>query len=134
MMRRYPEQRKIANFDALNSSQRRNQVEQFRKADLLRLQKSGNHKQYKQAKKNYKETDAYTHLTFEERKRSSCRCSRHPLRDPRRRCGEAISRLPPFPARDLRLPVLTLPLAKPGRTHPDRCRLERSAGRRAVAL
>lgn len=69
MMRRCPEQRKIANFDALNYSQRRNHVEQFRKAELLRLQKSGNHKQYKQTKKNYKETEAYTHLTFEERKK-----------------------------------------------------------------
>ena len=37
-------------------------------AHLLQLQKARQHKAYKQAKKNYKNTEPYIHLSFDERK------------------------------------------------------------------
>lgn len=69
LIRQYGEQKKIAGFDSLNQSQRRSQVEALRRAELLRLQ--GNpafQKKLKQTKKNYKQTEDYVHLTFNERK------------------------------------------------------------------
>lgn len=69
MMRKYSEQNKVPNFSSLNFPQRRYQVDQLRKAELFRLQKLSNSKHYQQTKKNYRETDAYIHLTHEERKR-----------------------------------------------------------------
>ncbi|MFH0778558.1 MAG: DUF3800 domain-containing protein [Candidatus Eisenbacteria bacterium] len=39
----------------------------MRRAELLRLQKAGNVKQYRQTKKNYKNTTDYIHLTYSER-------------------------------------------------------------------
>jgi hypothetical protein len=68
ILRPYLEQTKINGFDHLNYTQRRSQVEQFRKTELLRLQKSGNPKLYHQIKKNYLKTNSYIHLTYSERK------------------------------------------------------------------
>ena len=67
MLRRYLEQNKIKNFSKLRHEDRRTEVEKFRNAELLRLQrKSGT--RYRQAKKNYCKTAAYIHLTENERK------------------------------------------------------------------
>jgi hypothetical protein len=68
ILRPYLEQRQIANFASLDHRQRQYQVEYIRKAEILRLQKTGNPGLYKQTRKNYQKTAAYTHLTFDERK------------------------------------------------------------------
>jgi chromatin segregation and condensation protein Rec8/ScpA/Scc1 (kleisin family) len=67
LMRKYIEQAKINNFENLSFSQRRSEVEKARKKELLRLQKSDNRAHYKQTKKNYKQTEAYIHLSHSER-------------------------------------------------------------------
>jgi hypothetical protein len=67
ILRPYPEQRRITDFQKMTYAQRKSQVEQLRKAEILRLQKAKNRKQYYQTKKNYKHTEAYIHLTYEER-------------------------------------------------------------------
>lgn len=68
LLRKYPEQLHVPNFDGLPYSRRRSEVERLRREELLRLQKSINQKQYKQTKKNFKKTQDYIHLTFDERK------------------------------------------------------------------
>lgn len=69
LIRNYTEQNKIQDFDALPYPQRKAEVERYRRAELLRLQKSPSaRKQLKQAKKNYEQTKYYTHLTLAERK------------------------------------------------------------------
>jgi hypothetical protein len=68
MLRKYPEQLRISGFDALSRTDRRSKVERFRRGELLRLQKSQNHKQYQQTKKNFEKTKSYIHLTLNERK------------------------------------------------------------------
>jgi hypothetical protein len=67
LLRSFPEQNKIANFDRLSWDQRRGAVERARAAELLRLQNSQNRKAYQQAKKNYRHTQGYIHLTKGER-------------------------------------------------------------------
>jgi hypothetical protein len=52
---------------SLSKAQRIYEVTKYRKAELLRLQKTGG-RQYAQIKKNYKETSDYIHLTYDERK------------------------------------------------------------------
>jgi len=66
ILRKYLEQSKIPNFDSLDYSVRRYEVERYRKTELLRLQKTGD-KGYKQMKKNYDKTSAYIHLSYDER-------------------------------------------------------------------
>jgi hypothetical protein len=66
-MRKYLEQSRISNFEKLPEEKRIYEVEKIRKAEILRLQKIGGSK-YKQARKNYKETSDYIHLTYDERK------------------------------------------------------------------
>jgi len=68
ILRPYFEQNHVKNFENLDYSQRRTNVLQLRNAELLRLQKVKNPKLYRQTKKNYKKTDAYVHLTYDERK------------------------------------------------------------------
>lgn len=69
LIRNYSEQTKVANFEALSFTQRRAEVEKYRRAELLRLQKSRNTSRHlKQAKKNYLQTQKYIHLTFTERR------------------------------------------------------------------
>ena len=67
MMRKYIEQKKIAAFDNLDWNSRRSAVMRERTKSLLQLQKIQNRKAYRQAKKNYRHTEAYIHLTFDER-------------------------------------------------------------------
>jgi hypothetical protein len=67
ILRPYLEQRRITDFQKMTYAQRKSQVEQLRKAEILRLQRTTNRKQYYQTKKNYKQTEAYIHLTYEER-------------------------------------------------------------------
>jgi hypothetical protein len=62
MIRKYLEQSKIADFEALDWLHRRAAVQQYRTKELLRLQKVGSGP-YRQAKKNYEQTKAYIHLT-----------------------------------------------------------------------
>src|SRR3989304_4246381 len=67
ILRPYLEQRKISDFESLDYKQRRTQVESFRKAELLRLQRIGKRKQYLQARKNFRQTSSYIHLSLKER-------------------------------------------------------------------
>jgi hypothetical protein len=67
MTRRYLEQTKIPDFQTLDWAARRSAVQRTRAAHLLTLQKKQNSSAYKQAKKNYAHSSAYTHLTFDER-------------------------------------------------------------------
>lgn len=68
MLRKYPEQTRIASFDALTFDQRRSEVERARRKELLRLQSKSNHKLYQQTKKNFLKTQDYVHLTLDERR------------------------------------------------------------------
>lgn len=69
MLRKYLEQKKIANFEALSPRDRRSEVTKLRNTELLRLQGSPKlKKQYRQTKKNYNKTNDYIHLTWDERK------------------------------------------------------------------
>ncbi len=68
LLRKYPEQARIANFDSLSFDQRRSEVERARRQELLRLQSSSKHKLYQQTKKNFLKTQDYIHLTLAERK------------------------------------------------------------------
>ena len=67
ILRSYLEQTKIANFESLSQTDRRTAVNQYRKKELYKLQKSGNKALYKQTRKNYKKTEEYIHLTHAER-------------------------------------------------------------------
>lgn len=67
LARAYSEQRVVAAFQALSDAERRASVAQFRQRELLRLQRSGNSRQYRQTRKNYRHTEAYVHLTQAER-------------------------------------------------------------------
>ena len=68
MARKYIEQIKIPNFEDLSYFERRSQVRRLRTRELLRLQEAGNSKQLRQTKKNYSKTEAYVHLTYNERR------------------------------------------------------------------
>jgi hypothetical protein len=67
LLRKYIEQSKIPDFDSFPIDKRIYEVNRYRNAEILRLQKRGG-QPYKQAKKNYKETEAYIHLTYNGRK------------------------------------------------------------------
>lgn len=67
LMRGYHEQSKIPDFEKMSYQARRVAVNSWRKGDIYRLQSAGNSKKFKQVKKNYLKTDAYIHLTYEER-------------------------------------------------------------------
>ena len=54
LLRSYPEQSKIKNFDALDTRQRRSEVEKARKQELLDLQRARKPKAYQQSKKNFR--------------------------------------------------------------------------------
>lgn len=56
LLRKYLEQTKIPNFDALDWASRRSAVQRYRTAELLRLQKLPSPGPYRQAKKNYSHT------------------------------------------------------------------------------
>jgi hypothetical protein len=69
ILRPYLEQGRIADFDQLDYIQRVSQVQTLRNAELLRLQRTGNSKLYRQTRKNYQKTEAYVHLSYGERNR-----------------------------------------------------------------
>ena len=68
LRRKYPEQDKVRNFDKLDSASRRFAVQQIRDAHLLALQNAPKKREaYHTAKRNYRHTEAYIHLTIVER-------------------------------------------------------------------
>lgn len=69
ILRPYLEQSKILDFETLDHRQRMAQVGSLRKAELLRLQRSGNPSLYKQTRKNYQKTEDYVHLSHDERRK-----------------------------------------------------------------
>lgn len=69
ILRAYMEQRKIVGFDMMTYVQRRQEVEHWRRAELIRLQKLPKNQPYRQATKNFRKTEAYIHLTWDERRR-----------------------------------------------------------------
>ncbi len=68
MMRPYVEQQSIPDFASMTYEERRSQVRRARTAEILRLQQANKRKQYKQTRKNYRYTESYVHLTFDERR------------------------------------------------------------------
>lgn len=69
LIRNYTEQNKISDFESLPPAQRRSEVDRYRRAEILKLQRStGQNKLLKQTKKNYEQTKHYVHLTFAERR------------------------------------------------------------------
>jgi hypothetical protein len=68
ILRPYLEQNRILDFAKLSLKDRRAAVLHERAKELLRLQQTGKSKPYQQAKKNFRFTDPYVHLTFDERK------------------------------------------------------------------
>lgn len=68
MLRTYFEQSRISNFNVLPRSQRRANSDRYRAGELLKLQGKANSKAYRQLKKNYAHTNAYAHLTRDERR------------------------------------------------------------------
>lgn len=68
MLRPYIEQRKILDFEKMDFNQRIYEMQKSRTQELYRLQKT-NSKQYHQTKKNYRKTNPYIHLTYDERKK-----------------------------------------------------------------
>ncbi len=67
ILRNYLEQKRIANFDKMDYSTRKTEITKYRNAELLRLQRGSNNRLYHRTKKNYKKTNAYTHLNYDER-------------------------------------------------------------------
>lgn len=67
LLRTYLEQSRIPDFEKLSYGERRSAVIRERTKEMYRLQRSGNNKLYKQCKKNYRMTEAYIHLTRDER-------------------------------------------------------------------
>ena len=67
LLRKYVEQFRIKDFQNLSRMQRQSEVRKYRTRELLRLQNSNATRAYKQTKKNYAKTEAYIHLTFQER-------------------------------------------------------------------
>lgn len=68
ILRSYREQSQIPDFDKLCYLERRSKVAELRKKYLLDLQKSNKSSAYKQAKKNYRKSDDYIHLTLSQRR------------------------------------------------------------------
>ncbi len=67
ILRKYHEQSLIPNFEKLNYSNRITEVKKYRNGKLLELQRTGENKRYKQTRKNYKKTESYIHLTYDQR-------------------------------------------------------------------
>ena len=67
MARRYVEQEQIAGFSSLDRTARRHETQIRRDQHLLRLSATGTKNQLIAAKKNYRHTVAYIHLTHKER-------------------------------------------------------------------
>ena len=70
MLRRYPEETAIPGFPDLDRQARRNLAAVERSTSLSRLARRRDHREHKRLKRLYKATDAYKHLTLEERRRA----------------------------------------------------------------
>jgi len=68
ILREYHEQLIIPNFEEFDYSQRRYKVEKWRRDHLETIEKNVGSKSYHKAKKNYRQTKDYIHLTLDERK------------------------------------------------------------------
>jgi hypothetical protein len=68
MARRYPEQERVADFDRLSDDDRRRIVKVERKKDLAKASLQGDIA-VRSLRKNYAKTEAYVHLTHDERVR-----------------------------------------------------------------
>jgi hypothetical protein len=68
VLRAYPEQNAIPDFDKLNRADRRSKVLSFRTAELLRLQRTGNKNLYQQTRKNYRKPNRTFILTVPKEK------------------------------------------------------------------
>ncbi len=68
ILRSYLEQSRIPDFEKLDIPQRILAVKTERKKEIYRLQRSGDKRAYKQLRKNYRKTEPYIHLTFDERR------------------------------------------------------------------
>lgn len=68
LLRTYLEQSRIPGFEKLGWQDRRREVTRYRNGHLLRLQQQQKSKAYRQARKNYRQTEAYIHLTRDERR------------------------------------------------------------------
>ena len=69
LIRKFKEQESITNFKNLSLTDRKNEVNRLRSKELYALQKkSGYAKQLKQIKKNFRQTEDYIHLTYQERR------------------------------------------------------------------
>ena len=66
ILRKYPEQDQVANFEKLDHASRRAAVERQRNLKLLQLQRTTS-RNYKQVKKTFAHTLPYVHLTMAER-------------------------------------------------------------------
>jgi hypothetical protein len=67
ILRKYLEQSRIQGFVNMDWAARRAAVQRARAAHLLHLQQLQQPKAYKQARKNYRHTEPYIHLTYDER-------------------------------------------------------------------
>ncbi len=68
MARRYAEQEKTPDFHKLSRDERRRSVLAERQRILIAITAGGNRDKLKAQRKNFKETDAYVHLTLAERR------------------------------------------------------------------
>lgn len=69
MLRSYNEQEAIAGFASMSFDERRIEVQKKRNQELLRLQKV-DRKRLKQTRKDFRKSEAYTHLTHDERRQA----------------------------------------------------------------
>ena len=67
LLRSYLEQTRIDNFESLPIKDRKDAVAKERVKIIYELKHSGNTKLLKQTKKNFRKTEQYTHLTFDQR-------------------------------------------------------------------
>ena len=68
LARRYPEQERVAGFEALGAAERRASAERERDAMLFRRATLRGVESLKEAKKNFRKTAPYLHLTLDERR------------------------------------------------------------------
>lgn len=69
LLRPYVEQRRMRGFDSMDWPARRAAITSERRAELLRLQSQKAKSDYHRTKKNYRHTEPYIHLTYDERVR-----------------------------------------------------------------
>ena len=70
MLRKYIEQSRIADFDQLAFADRRREVRRHRSNELSRLAGRANDVRRRRTRKLHRNTEAYVHLTWEERRRA----------------------------------------------------------------